>query len=102
MNLRETQDLCIEIRDQYAESNTANGRKPWSTRDYAEGLTIDVAGLTKMLMIEDGLRSGDSSRKKIAHELMDIVWSAFVIADELDIDLADELPAQLEALRSRF
>lgn len=102
MNLREAQNLSIEIRDQYTDSNTANGRSPWTARDYAEGLTIDVADLIRMLMVEDGLRSGDSSRQEIAHELMDIVWSAFVIGNELGIDLAQELPVQLNSLRARF
>lgn len=102
MDVRQIQQKSIEIRDLYRETNFKNELREWDARAYTEGLMVDVAGLTKLLMIRDQFRDGESTQELIAHELADIIWSAFVIADELGIDLALELPEQLATLRYRF
>lgn len=102
MNLEQCQTLALDIKHQYREANRSRGAATWDATAYANGLLVDVAGLIKMLMIKDGFREGEQNPERLAHELSDIVWSAFAIADELEIDLARELPEQFAALRARF
>lgn len=102
MDIDRLQSLALEIRDLYRESNEREEKATWDARAYADGLLVDVAALMKLLMIHDDLRDGAVSREQLAHELSDVVWSAFVIADELEIDLAMELPEQFQTLRRRF
>lgn len=102
MTIDEIQALAGDIKNCYREMNEQVGNQPWGARDYADGMTVDVGALVKMLMVRDQLRHGEDDDLRIAHELSDIVWSAFAIANELGIDLAQELPRELAALRGRF
>lgn len=102
MTIEELQAAILEIKQCYRDANARNGTKEWSARDYADRLLVDVAALVRPVLARHHLRSGESSNERIAHELGDIVWSAFVIADELGMDLAHALPAEMVALRARF
>lgn len=101
----ELQQLTVQanrIKALYAEQNRNDGLKRWGATEYAQGFVADVGDLLKLMMVRDGLRSGEAADRKIRHELVDCLWSVLVIADELNIDLASEFIAGMEVLESRI
>jgi NTP pyrophosphatase (non-canonical NTP hydrolase) len=102
MELTELIKRSDEIKQQYAELNRLNGHRPWGVAEYTQGFVADVGALTKYVMAKNQFRSGGDVDRKIAHELVDCLWSVLVIASELNLDLEDEFLQGMDALEERI
>lgn len=87
LTLDELKAIAAEIRSSYDLANDAAGRRRWGSMEYCQGLMGDVGDLTKLLMVQNQLRTGNPDRDRIEHELADCLWSILTIAEAVDIDL---------------
>ncbi|MGH7196667.1 MAG: nucleotide pyrophosphohydrolase [Candidatus Saccharimonadales bacterium] len=101
MTVEELQKLALQVKQDYDEFNTRAGRKTWDTSDYMAGFVGDVGDLSKLIMAKNGRRDIADVDEKLAHELADCLWSVFVIADELGIDVATTYKQNMRALHER-
>jgi NTP pyrophosphatase (non-canonical NTP hydrolase) len=90
------------IRRRYDNQNVAAGRPAWTAAEYMQGFVGDVGSLAKLIMTQNGLREGDHSAERLAHELADCLWSVIILAEELDIDLEQAFADTMTELESRF
>jgi len=90
------------IRLLYDEQNREMGRHPWGAAEYAQGFVVDVGALVKLVMARNGFRDADDIDQRIAHELVDCLWSVLVLAKELDVDLDAEFGRGMDGLERRI
>lgn len=102
MEFSEIQKRALEVREKYSSLERHNGTKEWSRDDLVRGFVGDVGDLVKLTMAEDGLRTIDDSKSKIAHELADCLWSIIVIADKYDVDLKESFLKTMDELDQRI
>lgn len=88
MDLEELRARAVAVARLYDGYNTAAGRQPWRTGDYALGFVGDVGDLAKLVMAADGRRDDvGGTRDQLGHELADCLWSVLVLADRYGVDL---------------
>lgn len=102
-NFAQIKKLSIDIKKTYDEINHNDGHKKWQVSDFTMGMIGDCGDLCKLIMAKNKLRRSKSEDldKDIEHELVDILWSLIVIADELNIDLEKVSITQLNILKTR-
>lgn len=87
MSFKEMQDLALQISRAYKDRNVRDGHKEWGVSEYVSGFVGDVGDLSKLVMAKEKYREIENVDEKIKHELSDCLWSIFVIAHEMNIDL---------------
>lgn len=95
-------DRANEIKDLYRAHNEEAGEKRWEAAQYVQGLVSDVGDLNKLMMGHEGHRVIEGLDEKIEHEVVDCLWAVLVIANELNINLEEAFPRQMEALHKRI
>jgi NTP pyrophosphatase (non-canonical NTP hydrolase) len=100
--MQELKDKALVVRDLYKQLNSKKGENNWEYLQYMEGFVGDVGDLMKLLMAKAKYRShaGDLE-EDIKHELSDCLWSVFVLADELGVDLEKAFRDNMETLKTR-
>ena len=98
MELNTLQKRAREIKLAYDAKNI----KEWTAAEYLQGLVGDVGDLTKLVMAKDGFRDDSELDQKLAHELSDCLWSIFVLADELNIDLEKAYLKTMDELKTKL
>jgi NTP pyrophosphatase (non-canonical NTP hydrolase) len=95
------QKLSLDIKQTYEEINQKDGHKKWQVEDYTMGMIGDCGDLCKLVMAKNKLRRTKSENldQDIEHELVDILWSLIIIADQLDINLEEVAITQLNKLK---
>jgi NTP pyrophosphatase (non-canonical NTP hydrolase) len=95
------QKMSLEIKKNYDQINYYDGHKKWQVADYTMGMIGDCGDLCKLVMAKNKLRRSKNENldQDIEHELVDILWSLVVIADELNIDLENAATVQLDKLK---
>lgn len=79
------QKRAVEIRSLYNKYDS----RPWGIDQVFMGMIKDIGELSKMLMVKGGYRT-DFKRdleQNIRHELSDLLYSVFVLADKAGVDL---------------
>ena len=89
---------ALDVRQRFAAFETARIGREWTTSEIMSGFVVDVGDLTRLVMAATGARHVDDVRRKLAHELADCLWSVFVLADRLDVDLALAFEATMNEL----
>ena len=89
---------ALEVRQRFAAFETAQIGREWSTAEIMSGFVVDVGDLTRLVMAATGTRKIDDVRTKLQHELADCLWSVLVLADRLEIDLADAFEQTMNEL----
>jgi NTP pyrophosphatase (non-canonical NTP hydrolase) len=102
MKFSDIQARALAVQEKYANLERSKEGKEWSRADLVRGFVGDVGDLVKLSMAEDGLRSIDNSKDKIAHELADCLWSVIVIAHKYDVDLEDAFSKTMNELEVRI
>ena len=104
MDLKLLTKKAEKIKEKYEELNRIKGKKPWTVSEYTQGLIGDAGDLMKLIMIKKNYRGKNTREinKKIRHELADVLWSAIVIAQELNIDLEEEFIINMEYLKQKL
>lgn len=100
-SFKQIRKISIEIKNIYNQINQKDGHSEWKVSDYAMGMIGDAGDLSKLIMAKNNLRRTQSKNiaNDIEHELVDLLWSLIVIADELEIDLEKVSTKQLNKLK---
>jgi hypothetical protein len=81
-------DRALEIRAHFNATAVADGRRPWTSTELAQGFAADVGALNKLIMMRAGLRNAPPDiDARLAHELADCLWSVLVLAHEHGVHL---------------
>jgi NTP pyrophosphatase (non-canonical NTP hydrolase) len=91
-----------EIRQQYAHLEQQTYGRAWTTEEIALGFVGDVGDLAKLVMAAGGMRHISDARQKLAHELADCLWSVIVLADALEVDLAQAFVQTMDELEQQI
>ena len=102
MNMQDLQQKAVAVLEQYHQANEAEGKKRWSTKEIALGMTGDLGDLQKMILAKEGYRDIENVDQKLSHELGDVLWSLLVLSDSYDIDLEQAFLGTIEELKSRL
>lgn len=86
------------VQDRYDSVNNPT----WTAAEYVQGLMGDVGDLAKLVLAKNQFRNIENIDQKLQHELADCLWAILVIANELNIDLEQTYPVQMDALLSRL
>src|SRR5437660_163336 len=78
-----------DVRQRFATFETAHIGREWSTAEIMSGFVVDVGDLTRLVMAATGARRIDDFRTKLEHELADCLWSVLVLAERLEVPLAE-------------
>jgi NTP pyrophosphatase (non-canonical NTP hydrolase) len=87
MGLAQLTRRALEIRQRYAELETARFGRAWSDQEIALGFVGNLGDLAKLVLAKNGVRPIPDADEKLAHELADCLWSILVLADRYNIDL---------------
>jgi NTP pyrophosphatase (non-canonical NTP hydrolase) len=62
--------------------------REWSLSDLVNGLATDVGDLARLVAAKQGIRSAPADLDAaLAHEVADCLWSVFVIASKVGVDI---------------
>lgn len=102
MQLQAMIDRAREIQNLYRVHNEKAGEKRWEVSQYVQGLVSDAGDLNKLMMAHEGHLTMDDVPQKLEHEVVDCLWAVLVIASELNIDLAEAFPREMDTLQKRI
>lgn len=89
---------ALAVRRRFADFERDRIGREWTTGEIMSGFVVDVGDLTRLAMAATGARRIDGLEQMIEHELADCLWSVLVLADRLEIDLAQSFDATMEEL----
>jgi NTP pyrophosphatase (non-canonical NTP hydrolase) len=96
------QDKALYIKNFYNEKQKAKGAPLWTASDYMAGFVADMGELSELVMAKKGLRVVEDVDEKLTHELSDCLYSIFVIADELNVDIESTFSKNMDMLAERI
>ena len=103
MTFDEAHQGARRTRELYRRLERERYGREWELRDLFIGLQGDMGDLAQLLGAHQGIRPGpEELTDAIGHEIADCVWSLFVIADELVIDVGEAYAALLDELTGRI
>ncbi len=103
MQLAELIEQIKRLKAAYNALNRMEGYKTWGAAEYLHALQGDVGDFGKLYLAKKGFAfSQKDLDRKIAQELADILWDVLVLADELDVDLEDEMEKTLNKLGQKI
>jgi NTP pyrophosphatase (non-canonical NTP hydrolase) len=92
----------MQIRQQYAEWETARYGRAWTDEEIALGFVGDVGDLAKLVLARQGVRAIPDIDAKLAHELADCLWSVIVLSEHFGIDLEAAFLKTMDELESHL
>lgn len=102
MEFGQLMQRALEIRQQYEIKEKQLYGSAWTNEEIALGFVGDVGDLAKLIVAESGKRNITESRKKLAHELADCLWSVMVLAYRHDIDLEASFQNTMDELENHL
>jgi NTP pyrophosphatase (non-canonical NTP hydrolase) len=101
LSLSSMTEQALSLLRAYDEVNERRYGRVWSTEELMLGFTGDVGDLSRLVIAKGGVRQQDDLDQKIAHELVDCLWSVLVLADRFGVDLSTEITKNLSDLHAR-
>jgi len=102
MDFSEASRQALGVRELYRELELLRYGREWSVNDLMVGMVGDVGDLAQLIGAQQGVRPGpDDLGAALGHELADVLWSVFVLADELGVDVQAAFADTMEHLRAR-
>lgn len=89
---------AMRIRSLFADADTAEGRRPWTTDEVMLGFVGDVGDLAKLVQGRAGVRPRVDLDEALGHELADCLWSLLVLAEEFEVDLGSAFTRLMDQL----
>jgi NTP pyrophosphatase (non-canonical NTP hydrolase) len=90
-------------RELYRRLEQQRYGREWDVRDLFIGFQGEVGDLGQLLGAHQGVRPGpEDLRAALGHEIADCMWSLFVIADELGVDVESSFAALVDELTVRI
>ncbi|MCL4392186.1 nucleotide pyrophosphohydrolase [Patescibacteria group bacterium] len=102
MELKNLVSRAMEVREKYAELERKKYGREWNEAQIAEGFVGDVGDLMKLVMAKEGIRTTEAVEEKLEHELMDCLWSIFVLSKKFNIDIESSFPKAMDQLEERI
>jgi NTP pyrophosphatase (non-canonical NTP hydrolase) len=104
MTLKNSQTLAIDVKNLYDRLNKKAGQSIWTAEDYLSGLMGDIGDLHKLLMAKNNKRSYKGKDmtldQAIEHEMADILWSVFVLAEAHGVDVDKAFTTTMAKLKT--
>ncbi len=103
MQLAELIEQIKRLKASYNALNRIEGYKTWGAGEYLHGLQGDVGDLAKLFLAKKGFAfSQKDLDRKIAQELADILWDVLVLADEMNVDIENEMEKTINKLGQKI
>jgi NTP pyrophosphatase (non-canonical NTP hydrolase) len=102
MSLEKFSGRAMEIRRAFMKMEKERYGRIWTREEVMMGLVGDIGDLAKLVLAEAGIRDIADSKKKIAHELSDCLWSVLVLAEEYGVDLEKEFFATMDGIERKI
>lgn len=94
-------DTARDVRKLYEILEERLNGRTWSLHELMLGFSNDVGHIGRLILAHDGTWDIDGDpRAQLQHKLAESVWWAFVLADELGIDLDRAYGDTLAKIRS--
>lgn len=103
MQISEASDLARRVRALYHQLETAHEGSPWEVKDDMLGLVNDVGAVARLVMATEGRWSpGGDVSQQLEGKLAECLWWVLVLADRLDVDLAEAYRTTLGDIESNL
>ena len=101
MDFQEIISKALKLRERYAELELELYGEEWSREEIALGFVGDVGDLMKLVTANEGKRDIDNKESKLAHELVDCLWSIIILANKYDVDLEKSFIENINELEEK-
>ncbi|MDP1849339.1 MAG: hypothetical protein Q8K79_16225 [Solirubrobacteraceae bacterium] len=96
MDLTEATELARRVRALYHRIEERHEGSVWSTKDDMLGLVNDVGSLSRLVMATGGQWAPEGDVPALLRgKLAECLWWVLVLADRLDVDIADAYASKL-------
>jgi NTP pyrophosphatase (non-canonical NTP hydrolase) len=102
VDLQNIIERALAIRRLYEEKERQLYGSSWTSEEIALGFVGDVGDLTKLVLAENGRRTIENSKEKLAHEFADCLWSLIVLAKAHHVDLEQSFMKTMDELENRL
>lgn len=94
-------DRALEIRALYEILERRINGKEWSLHELMLGFTNDVGTVGRLILANDGTWDIDGDvTAQLEHKLAESMWWVMVLADRLNIDIADAYTATMDRIET--
>jgi len=98
-NFQKMQARAVEIK---AKSHEIEPKK-WGVEQVMAGLVTDIGELNEIIMAYSGYRNIEGDlEKRLAHEMSDVLFSLFALANKTGVDLEKEFNITMDELEKRL
>lgn len=102
MELKELSKRAIGIKKLYSEMEMERFGKVWTNSQVMQGFVGDIGDLMKLVMAKEGIREMEDVDRKLAHELVDCLYSVLVLADRYGVDIEKAFSDAMDDLGKRL
>lgn len=102
MDIQQLQQRAMEISDKYDKLNAQRGQPVWDDQAVMAGFVGDVGDLIQLVMAKNNLRNRDNIEEGLEKYLSGCLWSIFVLADKLGIDITSVFTQNMESLEQKI
>ena len=102
MDFQELNQKALQIRKKYILLEKKDFGRSWTKVQIMQGLVTDIGELMELIMTKEGLTNKDRVDERLAHELVDCLWSILVLADEYGVKLEDAFRQNMDQLESKL
>ncbi|CAN5196797.1 hypothetical protein BH09ACT1_BH09ACT1_11100 [soil metagenome] len=92
-------ERALEIRALYEILEQRINGTTWSLHELMLGFSNDVGMVGRLILANDGTWDIDGDvTEQLKHKLAETMWWAMVVADRLDIDIADAFSSTMDRI----
>jgi NTP pyrophosphatase (non-canonical NTP hydrolase) len=91
MKLSEVIERSKKIRAQYHELELSHHGSEWTAEEDALAFLTDAALVGRLTMSQQGRWPKGNTRPELEHKLGECIWWLTILADRMDINIADAL-----------
>jgi NTP pyrophosphatase (non-canonical NTP hydrolase) len=94
---------ALHVRGLYEQMEERIHGSAWTPQELMVGFMQDVGDLGRLVMASEGRWAhGDDVPAALGHELAECLWWVLVLADRLDIDIAEAFSSTMNGLDARL
>jgi NTP pyrophosphatase (non-canonical NTP hydrolase) len=103
MDLASATDRALHVRGLYEQMEERIHGSAWTPQELMVGFMQDVGDLGRLVMASEGRWAhGDDVPAALGHELAECLWWVLVLADRLDVDIAEAFSSTMDGLDARL
>jgi len=101
ITLEQARGRALEVRGLYEILEQRFNGKVWSLHELMLGFSNDVGTVGRLILAHDGTWKVDGDvDAQLQHKLAESLWWIFVVADRLDIDMAEAFTATMDRIHT--